>query len=135
MKPFEILHHHNLKRTSCREGIIGVILEAGQPLSEPEIRERLSGHYDRTTFYRSFRTLESHHILHRISVDQHLVKYAVLATPEASVNHAHFWCCQCNAIRCLDSVPLTEPPLPEGYVSNEAEMMIKGLCRNCKSAR
>ncbi|NLF42620.1 MAG: hypothetical protein GX587_07990 [Bacteroidales bacterium] len=57
MKALEILNNHNLKRTSCREGIIEVVMEAKQALSENEIRERLIGNYDRTTFYRSFKTL------------------------------------------------------------------------------
>ena len=62
MKPIEILNKHNLKRTSCREGIIQVIINANSALSENEIRERLEGTYDRTTFYRSFKTLEEYNI-------------------------------------------------------------------------
>jgi Fur family ferric uptake transcriptional regulator len=73
----EILNNHNLKRTSCREGIIEVIMTAKQALSENEIRERLVGIYDRTTFYRSFKTLEEHNIIHKIVLDNQLVKYAL----------------------------------------------------------
>ena len=77
MKAVDILNHHNLKRTSCREGIIEVVMAAKQALSENEIRERLAGNYDRTTFYRSFKTLEEHKIIHKIVVDNQLVKYAL----------------------------------------------------------
>lgn len=54
MKPIDILTKHSLMCTSCREGIIQTMPEANKALSETEIRERLSGNYDRTTFYRSF---------------------------------------------------------------------------------
>ena len=77
MSPIDILNRHNLKRTSCREGIIEVIMTANEALSENEIRERLSGNYDRTTFYRSFKTLEEYKIIHKIVVDNQLVKYAL----------------------------------------------------------
>ena len=39
MEPQKVLHDHNLKRTGCREGIISLIMEAGEPLSENEIRK------------------------------------------------------------------------------------------------
>jgi Fur family transcriptional regulator, ferric uptake regulator len=71
------LHDRNLKRTSCREGIISVIMDADQPLSENQIRERLTGTFDRTTFYRSFKTLQESEIIHKIVVDNQLVKYAL----------------------------------------------------------
>ncbi len=69
MKALDVLYSHNLKRTSCREGIIEVLMAANEALSEIEIREQLAGNYDRTTFYRSFKTLEENKILHRIVVD------------------------------------------------------------------
>jgi Fur family transcriptional regulator, ferric uptake regulator len=50
MEPQRVLHAHNLKRTGCREGIILLIMEAGESLSENEIRDRLAGNFDRTTF-------------------------------------------------------------------------------------
>ena len=66
MEPIDILNNHNLKRTSCREGILEVVMAANQALSENEIKEQLAGNYDRTTFYRSFKTLEEHRIIHKI---------------------------------------------------------------------
>ncbi|MFW6290648.1 MAG: hypothetical protein ACOC0R_06735 [Mariniphaga sp.] len=68
MEPDKILHQHNLKRTGCREGIIEVLAAAEHPLSESEIRESLNENFDRTTFYRSFKTLLENKILHKIVV-------------------------------------------------------------------
>ncbi len=131
MKAVEILNNHKLKRTSCREGIIEVVMTANQALSENEIRARLIGNYDRTTFYRSFKTLEEHHILHKIVVDNQLVKYALDNTVSHKDEHAHFYCNECQTVKCMDNIPVQKYQLPEGYADNETEVLIKGTCSKC----
>lgn len=133
MEPHRVLHDHNLKRTGCREGIISVITEAGQPLSETEIRNRLSGNFDRTTFYRTFKTLQENKIIHKIVVDNQLVKYAIGGLASETKNHAHFFCQSCNEVRCLEPMGMQLPPLPKGYQVWETETIIKGFCAGCSS--
>ncbi|MFW5851949.1 MAG: Fur family transcriptional regulator [Bacteroidota bacterium] len=133
MKIFDILNSHNLKRTSCREGIIEVIMNANQALSENEIRERLAGNYDRTTFYRSFKTLNEHKIIHKIVVDNQLVKYALDNTITQKNEHAHFFCKNCHSVKCMDNVPIPKYQLPDGYSNIKTEVLIKGTCANCKN--
>lgn len=132
MKAADILKNNHLKRTSCREGIIDVVMAANQALSENEIREQLAGNYDRTTFYRSFKTLEEHRILHKIVVDNHLVKYALDNSVTRKSEHAHFYCQECQTVRCMDTIPLQKYSLPEGYADTETEVLIKGTCALCK---
>lgn len=131
MKASEVLSRHQLKRTSCREGIIEVVLSAGEALSENEIRDRLGGHYDRTTFYRSFKTLVEKQIIHRIVVDNQLIKYA----PDVSVthknHHAHFFCNRCHSVQCMEQLPVQSYRLPAGYTNVETEVLIKGVCVAC----
>ena len=88
--PTAILHEHNLVRTSSREGIIRAIRDAWRPLSEQEIRDRITGNYDRSTFYRSFKTLEEKHSIHRIVIDNQKVLYALDPMIAGNTNHAHF---------------------------------------------
>ncbi|MCU4158337.1 transcriptional repressor [Carboxylicivirga sp. A043] len=121
-----------MKRTACRDGILEVILAAGQALSETEIRERLSGDFDRTTFYRSFKTLHEHQIIHKIVVDNQLTKYALDNSVTNKKPHAHFYCDQCQAVKCLDNIPVQNYQLPQGYTNNETEVLIKGTCCQCK---
>lgn len=133
MKAKDILNSHSLKRTSCREGIIDVIVHSEKALSENEIRKRLSGNYDRTTFYRSFKTLEESKIVHKIVVDNQLVKYALDSSVTHKKEHAHFYCSQCDSVRCLDEVEFKTPPLPKGYSGTEIEVVIKGVCNDCNT--
>lgn len=132
MKPLEILQRHNLKRTSCREGILQTILSSKTALSENEIRGRLIGNYDRTTFYRSFKTLEESKIIHKIVVDNQLVKYAIANTITHKDEHAHFYCTDCQTVKCLDTVKVSVPSLPDGFSATETEVVIKGTCDHCQ---
>ncbi len=129
MNAIEVLHKHNLKRTSCREGIIEIMLSAKQALSEHEIKDKLPGNYDRTTFYRSFKTLEDHRIVHKIVVDNHNVKYAL--DTSITEKHAHFFCCDCHAVRCIETTQLQPIKLPDGYSEFETEILVKGRCPDC----
>lgn len=133
MQAVEILNNHNLKRTSCREGILDIVMETNKALSENEIRERLAGNYDRTTFYRSFKTLVEYKILHKIVVDNHLVKYALDNKVSQKDNHAHFYCNECQTVKCMDAIPVKPYRLPDGYSDEETEVIIKGTCAVCKN--
>jgi Fur family ferric uptake transcriptional regulator len=133
MIPKDILHSHNLKRTSCREGILEVVMNSDEALSENEIREKLAGNFDRSTFYRSFKTLEDAKIIHRIVVDNHLVKYALDNTITRKGKHAHFYCRECNTVKCMEGFPVLKYKLPEGYLEDETEVLIKGRCASCKN--
>jgi Fur family ferric uptake transcriptional regulator len=108
-------------------------MAADQALSENEIRERLTGNYDRTTFYRSFKTLEENKILHKIVVNNQLVKYSLDNSITTKIDHAHFYCNKCQTVRCMEDVPVEKYPLPEGYSNVETEVLIKGLCSDCSN--
>ncbi len=131
----DILTSHNLKRTSCREGIIEVVINAEEALSENEIRDKLVGNYDRTTFYRSFKTLVEHDIIHKIVVENQFVKYALSTKITKKVEHVHFYCCECHTVKCMETVPVTKYKLPDGYYEEETEVLIKGICAKCKKSK
>ncbi len=126
----DILRQHMLKRTSCREGIVSLMLEAEHALSELEIRDRLASSYDRTTFYRSFKTLEESGIIHKIVLDSQKVRYAI-ARRGYTTGHAHFHCNSCSSVRCLGSASMQPVELPEGFSASEMEVIVHGICRLC----
>lgn len=128
----DILHKHNLIRTSCRQGIIDTLAAAGAAISEEEIKQIIGDTYDRTTLYRTFKTLVESGIIHKIVVDNQLVKYALSTSKTDSENHVHFYCNNCGLVECLPGAGLTIPELPDGYTQTNAELIIKGNCKNCK---
>lgn len=134
MKPQDVLQTHNLKRTACREGILSVMLDSVQALSESEIRDELRANFDRTTFYRSFKTLLEKKIVHKIVVDNQKVKYALDISITHKNKHAHFYCKKCGAVVCLDGIPIKDPQVPQGFEVSEMEIIIKGICNSCKNS-
>lgn len=135
MEPKRILQEHKLKRTACREGILSTMLTTGYPLSENKIRDGLKGNFDRTTFYRSFKTLLEKRIIHKIVVDNQVVKYALDNSVTHKNKHAHFYCKKCDSVISLDTVPVQEPEIPQGFEASETEIIIKGLCSSCKNLK
>lgn len=73
-----------------------------------------------------------HKIIHKIVVDNQLVKYAIDNAMSHKDEHAHFYCNVCNALQCMDNVPVEKYALPDGYSDVETEVLIKGTCANCK---
>lgn len=134
MKPGEILQQHKLKRTHCREGIIAAVMQSDVALSEHEIKDLLGEKFDRTTFYRSFKTLQDNRILHKVVVDNQVIKYALDQSAIASASHAHFYCENCDKVKCLETVQFSALSLPDGFRSNSADLIIKGVCNQCTSS-
>lgn len=133
MNSLEILKSYHLKRTACREGILSLIIESSEALSEEEIKQRLNGNFDRTTFYRSFKTLEDSGIIHKIIVDDQHVKYGFSDSRNVQMPHIHFYCKQCGKVFCMEQ-DFTLPKLPVGFSTEDAEVIIKGNCKTCQQA-
>jgi Fur family ferric uptake transcriptional regulator len=131
MKAKEILQKHNLVRTSCRQSIIDTISKCGHAISEDEIKHRVEATYDRTTFYRSLKTLIENNIIHKIVVDNQVVKYALTEGKTIGKDHIHFYCNECETVMCMPETKINLPSLPEGYRHLESELVIKGYCKKC----
>lgn len=131
MKGKEILLKHNLKRTSCRQSIIDTIADCGHAISEDEIKQKVEATYDRTTFYRSLKTLIEKNIIHKIVVDNQVVKYALTEGETIGTDHVHFYCNTCETVMCMPDTKIKIPDLPKGYRHQETELVIKGLCNKC----
>jgi len=101
----EILTNYSLNRTSCREGIINLLIGASTVLSEDDIRDQIEGNYDRSTFYRSFKTLEEYGIIRRILLDQGNVQFELSPSLKHQHQHAHFYCKECDTVECMDELP------------------------------
>jgi len=127
----EILQKHNRVRTSCRQSIIGALLEAGTAVSEEEVKSKVEGSYDRTTFYRTFKTLIGNGIIHKIVVDNHLVKYALSEPEKEAREHIHFYCNDCGQVKCIEGEHFPPVALPEGYKQIQTDLIVKGLCDKC----
>lgn len=134
MTPAEILEQHLVKKSTPRVALIRTLQKESRPLSETEIKERMGDMYDRATFYRSVQTLTKAGIIHRIVADNVMVKYALNNCENGhhhQVDHAHFYCRQCHNLYCLKNIKLQTLSLPEGFVDEEHDLIIRGVCDRC----
>ncbi|MBN2764960.1 MAG: transcriptional repressor [Paludibacteraceae bacterium] len=137
MNATDILKLHNIKKTAGRLAIINALQESTCPLSENEIKELMLESYDRITFYRNIQTLTAVGIIHKIVVDNTLIRYGLNCCEtvhEHSAHrntHAHFYCEQCHSVVCLQEVKIPEFCLPEGFISADSDIIIKGKCEKC----
>jgi len=90
---------------------------------------------DRTTLYRTLKKFEGKGIVHQIDDGTNISKYA-LCEPGCNCEldqdlHLHFHCGNCDETVCLTEHKIPHINLPEGYVAEDANLVIKGICEKC----
>ena len=90
---------------------------------------------DRTTLYRTLKTFEDKAIVHQIDDGTGITKYALC---EEGCNceleqdlHLHFHCNNCKETVCLTEHKIPHINLPDGYVAEDANLVLKGICDKC----
>ena len=130
MDVYDLLKNNGLKRTEQRIAILKALSEKGEPMTENEIKAEMPEHYDRITLYRTIQTLLSSNIIHRITVDNISMKYAL--SNNSCVNHIHFYCNKCHKVSCLGEIPINLIVVPDTYKTEECEVLVKGICDKCR---
>lgn len=130
----KILHAYGLKGTGCRKFIVSRLLESEMALSENEIKGSYPDLFDRVTFYRTLITLEENDIIHKIALNDNLVKFALNKHHNVICDlHSHFHCEGCDDVFCLEGKTKFEAELPKDFVQNEVFVVIEGVCASCNN--
>jgi Fur family ferric uptake transcriptional regulator len=92
---------------------------------------------DRTTLYVTLKTFEEKGIVHQIDDGSSITKYALC---EQGCNcqietdlHLHFHCNNCKETICLTDHKIPHINLPNGFVSENVNLVVKGICDKCSS--
>ncbi|MDP2685607.1 MAG: transcriptional repressor [Aequorivita sp.] len=90
---------------------------------------------DRTTLYRTIKTFEEKAIVHQIDDGTGITKYALC---EKGCNceietdlHLHFHCNNCNETICLTDHKIPQIKVPNGFISEDINLVVKGICDKC----
>lgn len=130
-----ILHKNGLSKTRNRVNILEALKKTRAPLSGKEICARLSEKCDKSTVHRTLNSLFEKQVLQRVIID-HEVKYALKTkhnqTSENNNDHLHFKCSKCNKLYCLTEVAVQDYSLPEGFVKEENQFLVIGICKECQ---
>ena len=75
-----------------------------------------------------------HRLIHAIDDGSGALKYAVCADDcDCTVQdeHTHFYCEHCHRTFCLKQLSVPVVPLPDGFLLNSVNYVLKGLCPEC----
>ncbi|SIR32446.1 Fur family transcriptional regulator [Maribacter ulvicola] len=90
---------------------------------------------DRTTLYRTIKTFEENDIVHQIDDGTGNTKYALCDKgSNYDLNndlHLHFHCNNCNETICLKEHKIPQMKVPDGFVSENVNLVVKGVCDKC----
>lgn len=132
----DILKKNQLSVTSSRKKILELFLQSNGALAHADIEQKTGSSFDRVTVYRTLQTFVDSGIVHHIPTTDNSIKYALCRQDcEAGHhhdNHVHFICDECSKTICLDDVIVPTVKLPKGFTPSHAEMVVSGICDDCK---
>ena len=132
----EILKKNHLSVTGSRQKIMQLFMNSNGALAHADIEKKTGESFDRVTVYRTLQSFVEKGIIHLIPTKDNSIKYALCKDDcEAGHhhdNHVHFICEECNKTICLDDVTVPQVKLPKGFTPQHAEMVVNGICGECK---
>lgn len=134
----KILENKGVRPTAMRLLVYQLMSNKTQARSLGEL-ERDFKTSERSTLYRTIKTFEEKGLVHAIEDGTGVLKYALckdrVASNDGSDLHLHFRCNTCEETVCLTDYKIPQINLPEGYISEDVNFMVKGICEKCNSAK
>ena len=132
----DILKKNKLSVTVGRKKILELFLKSEGALAHADIERSTGEIFDRVTVYRTLQTFVDRGIIHHVPTSDNSVLYALCKDNcEAGHhhdNHVHFICDECGKTICLEDVNIPQVKLPEGFLPKHSEMVVSGICGDCK---
>jgi Fur family ferric uptake transcriptional regulator len=87
--------------------------------------------YDKVTIYRILQSFLEDGLIHKSVSEAGFTHYFICKTQQGKHfhNHYHFKCSQCEKVICIDRE--IEINLPKGYILENVNFWITGICDNC----
>tara|TARA_Y100000034_G_C6742805_1_gene329741 strand:- start:338 stop:754 length:417 start_codon:yes stop_codon:yes gene_type:complete len=129
-----LLIKHNVRPTAMRILIYKFMAKKERAIALTEI-EQAFVKSDRATLSRTIKTFETNGIVHQIDDGTGIPKYALCETGcncELDQDlHIHFHCTNCDETVCLTDHKIPHINLPEGYMAENVNLVVKGICEKC----
>jgi Fur family transcriptional regulator, ferric uptake regulator len=133
-KSVELLKKKHLSITDSRKKILSIFLENKDALAHGDIEKKASEKFDRVTIYRTLQSFVEKGLIHSIPTSDNSVRYALCkdcTEGHHHDDHVHFVCSNCEKTICLDDVVSPKLNLPKGYVADNVQVVIHGVCGEC----
>ena len=131
----ELLKKNQLSITAGRRQILEYFCQHEGALSHSDIEKKAGGKFDRVTVYRTLQAFLEKGLIHSIPTADNSIRYA-LCKDDCSGghhrdDHVHFICNACGNTVCLEDVMIPPIKLPRGFVTEQVEMLVSGVCKSC----
>jgi Fur family ferric uptake transcriptional regulator len=130
----KILIKNNVKPTAMRLLVLQFLSSKEIAVSLTNIEEYFDNS-ERTTLYRTLKTFVENGIAHQIDDGTGITKYALCEENcDCDINndlHLHFHCTNCNETTCLTDHKIPQIKVPEGFVAENVNLVVKGVCDKC----
>lgn len=134
----QILKENGIANTDSRRKILELFLDQDNALAHSDIEKKMGGSLDRVTVYRTLQTFLEKGLIHSIPTADNSIRYALCKSDckegHHHDNHVHFVCDECSNTVCLDKVTTPQIKLPRGFKSKQVEVVVSGICKECKSS-
>jgi Fur family transcriptional regulator, ferric uptake regulator len=131
----ELLRRNQLSVTGSRRKILELFLQQDGALSHSDIEKKASEKFDRVTVYRTLQAFVEKGLIHSIPTADNSIRYALCkddcTAGQHRDDHVHFICNSCGNTVCLEEVVVPGIKLPRGYVAQQVEMLVSGICKSC----
>ncbi|MEQ6125387.1 MAG: transcriptional repressor [Flavobacteriaceae bacterium] len=130
----QLLISKNIRVTAMRLLIYKFLAEKQIAVTLSDI-ENVFEKVDRTTLYRTIKTFEEKAIVHQINDGTGITKYALCEQGcDCDIKkdlHLHFHCNNCGETICLTDHKIPQIKVPEGFISENVNLVVKGICDKC----
>lgn len=135
----ELLRKSQLSVTGSRRKILELFLQHDGALSHSDIEKKAAEKFDRVTVYRTLQAFVERGLIHSIPTPDNSIRYALCkddcAGGQHRDDHVHFICNSCGNAVCLEGVVVPAIKLPRGYIPQQVEMLVSGVCKSCAAHR
>jgi Fur family ferric uptake transcriptional regulator len=127
-----LLDSTGLRRTGPRLAVLGVLLEAGKPVTHEHITAKLAETApDKVTIYRVLESFVEADIVHKALLREKAWHFELADRCTASQCHPHFTCTSCDQTHCLIDTDMPIAKAPAGFIIRHQRIQLEGLCPDC----
>lgn len=127
------LEDRGIKPTSVRLLILKEMLSSKQAFSLRSLEDALDT-VDKSTLSRAITLFHDKLLIHSIDDGSGTMKYSVCSSDcmcSLGDLHVHFTCRKCEQTFCLESISIPPVQLPKGFLLENVNFVLKGLCDSC----
>lgn len=127
------LKTRGIKPTAIRLLVFKTMLSYPQAFCLSDLEGKLDT-VDKSTLSRTISLFHQKLLIHSIDDGSGSIKYSVCSddcTCALNDLHVHFHCNRCNKTFCLESISIPEVQLPQGFLLENVNFVMKGFCDLC----